>query len=185
LGEKLVLCLLVRKLCLEMFTNRIRGLSRYASNLVILMGFCRYSGTPESPSRQHPRSAVITAKLEDIRVQTERSRAALASEMRQIRNFAILTPLRKSTRDRIVGEFEPLARRVKQLRLQIQKLECEREVLHAELMSFEEEISDSVPQPEQSRTEIQREPSPAVRESRNHPTDSQPESLAPGVENRS
>jgi chromosome segregation ATPase len=145
------------------------------------MGFCRYSRTPESPSRQHPRSVVITAKLEDIRVQTERSRAALASEMRQIRNFAILTPLRKSTRDRIVGEFEPLARRVKQLRLQIQKLECEREVLYADLMSFEEEMSDAVLQPEQSRTEIQREPSPAEQASRNHPTDSQPESLSPGV----
>lgn len=103
--------------------------------------------------------------------------------MRQIRNLAILTPLRKSTRDRIVSEFEPLTRRVKQLRLQIRKLECEREVLHADLVSFEEEISSAVLQPEQSRTEIQREPSPAVRGSRNPATDSQPESLSPGVEN--
>jgi hypothetical protein len=80
-----------------------------------------------------------------------------------------------------MGEFEPLTRRVTQLRLQIQKLECEREVLHADLMSFEEEIYGAVLQPERSGTEIQRKPSPG---SRNHPTDPQLESRSPGVEHR-
>lgn len=94
--------------------------------------------------------------------------------MRQIRNLVILTPLRKSTRDRIVAELKPLARRVKQLRLQIQKLECEREVLGSDLISFEEEIiPGTVFQPEQSPTDAPREPSLG---SRRHPADSPSES---------
>jgi hypothetical protein len=105
---------------------------------------------------------VTRAKLGDVRIQTERSRVALASEMRQIRNLAILTPLHKSTRDRIVAELEPLARRVKQLRLQMRKLECEREVLGFDLVSFEAEIPGAVLQPEQSSKEATREQSPAL-----------------------
>jgi len=135
----------------------------------------RRSISSESPSLyQHPRSVVTRAKLGDVLVQTERSRAALASEMRQIRNLAILTPLRKSTRDRIVAELKPLARRVKQLRLQIQKLECEREVLGSDLISFEGEIiPGAVFQPEQSPMDAPSEPSLS---SRRHPADSPSES---------
>jgi len=77
----------------------------------------------------------------------DRSRVTLASEMRQIQNLSILTPLQKSTRDRIVAELQPLARRVKQLRLQMKKLECEREVLDSDLISFEAEIRGALLQP--------------------------------------
>lgn len=71
----------------------------------------------------------------------ERARTALESEMRQVRNLAILVPLVKSTRDHIENDLGSLARRVKQLRLQITRLECEHEVLRADLHAFEAEMA--------------------------------------------
>lgn len=61
--------------------------------------------------------------------------------MRRVRNLAILTPVLKSTREHVDTELEPVARRVKQLRLQILRLECEHEVLHSDLVAFEQEIA--------------------------------------------
>lgn len=98
-------------------------------------------GPHRTSSHFHPRSSVTNAKLREIRTHMDRARAALESEMRQVRNLAILTPLNKSTRDSIENDLEPLARRVKQLRLQITRLECEHQVLRADLVAFEEDMT--------------------------------------------
>lgn len=131
---------------------------------------------------KHPRSVVTRARLRDVQVQTERSRVALASEIRQVRNLAILTPLHKSTRNRIVAELQPLARRVKQLRLQIKKLECERDVLASDLILFEAEIPGAMLQPERSLSRVAREQCAALPGSCKHAAGCSTETLSYGVD---
>ncbi|KAF8320263.1 hypothetical protein DL93DRAFT_2163904 [Clavulina sp. PMI_390] len=86
-----------------------------------------------SDSHPDPRLAVTRAKLESLRSDMDRAWAALQAELRHVRNLGILMPVLKGTRERIEAEVDILARRVKQLRLSVARLECEHAILRDDL----------------------------------------------------
>lgn len=94
---------------------------------------------PASPcsdnSRFPPRSQVILRKIRVLDAKIASLRSRLESEERFARHIAILTPFRKSTRTRLLGAIQNLARPVMQVRLELEKLKCHRAVLHSDFVS--------------------------------------------------
>ena len=88
-----------------------------------------------SNSRFPPRSQVTLMKIRFLDAKIASLRSQLESEERFARNIAILTPFRKSTRTRLLGVIQNLARPVMQVRLELEKLKCHRAVLHSDFVS--------------------------------------------------
>ena len=87
----------------------------------------------------HHRSAFILSKIRDLDSRMSATNMALDSDLRIARNLRVLTPFQRSTRQRIQNAVEPVARRVKQLRLDLVKLQCQRDILAADLAADEED----------------------------------------------
>lgn len=85
----------------------------------------------------HPRISVTGTKLTVAQGELDRAEAALESEVRFVRNLAILTPLYKSGRDRIEATLEPLGRRIKLLRLHVARVYCLQDILRGDLAGFQ------------------------------------------------
>ena len=81
------------------------------------------------PSRSH----IIQSKIGDLELRITTLRAQLDADSRCIRNIAALTPFRKSTRSRLLATIQNMAKRVMQVRLDMEKLTCHRSVLHRDL----------------------------------------------------
>jgi hypothetical protein len=64
----------------------------------------------------------------------------LASDLRIVRNLAVLTPFANPTRQRIQLGLQPVSRRIKASRQNIARLVCCREVLCRDLLASEREI---------------------------------------------
>ncbi|KAL5519118.1 hypothetical protein ACEPAH_801 [Sanghuangporus vaninii] len=92
-----------------------------------------------SVSNTHSRSRIVLTKIREFESKIESARTQLDSEIRLVHNLAILTPFQRSTRDRLQTSLISLARRIKQLRLDIVKVTCFRDVLAADLASEERE----------------------------------------------
>lgn len=94
------------------------------------------SSDTESPTLQS-RFQIVLSKINEIDSKIKTTREQLNSEIRVVRNIAVLTPFQRSTRDRLQNSVTGLARRIKQLRLDIVQLTCYRDVLAADLTSEE------------------------------------------------
>ncbi|KDR85154.1 hypothetical protein GALMADRAFT_233811 [Galerina marginata CBS 339.88] len=88
-----------------------------------------------SNSRLPSRSQIIQSKIRDLDSKISASQSQLDSDMRLIRNIAILTPFQKSSRSRLSTTLQNMAKRVSQLRLDLAKLNCHRVVLRSDLSS--------------------------------------------------
>lgn len=78
------------------------------------------------PSRSH----IIQSKIRDLDSRITALRAQLDADSRCIRNIAALTPFRKSTGSRLLAAMQNMAKRVMQVRLDMERLTCYRVVLH-------------------------------------------------------
>ena len=81
------------------------------------------------PSRSH----IIESKLRDLDSRITALRAQHDADSRCIRNIAALTPFRKSTGSRLLAAMQNMAKRVMQVRLDMERLTCYRVVLHRDL----------------------------------------------------
>lgn len=86
-------------------------------------------------SRLPSRSQIIQSKILELDSKIAASQTQLDSDIRFIRNIAILTPFQKSTRSRLAASVQGVAKRITQLRLEMEKLKCHREVLRCDLSS--------------------------------------------------
>jgi len=92
--------------------------------------------SPTLTSRRLPsRTHVIQSKIRDFDLKIIALQAQLDADSRCIRNIAALTPFQKSTRSRLVGAIQNMAKRVMQVRLDMERLMCYRSVLHRDLTS--------------------------------------------------
>ena len=83
------------------------------------------------PSRSH----IIQSKIRNLDSRIIALRAQLDTDSRCIRNIAALTPFRKSTGSRLLAAMQNMAKRVMQVRLDMERLTCYRFVLHRDLTS--------------------------------------------------
>lgn len=83
------------------------------------------------PSRFH----VVQSKICDLDSRITALRAQLDADSRCIRHIATLAPFQKSTRSRLLAVVQNMAKRVMQVRLDMERLTCHRFVLHCDLKS--------------------------------------------------
>ncbi|KAH8835319.1 hypothetical protein DL96DRAFT_1519946 [Flagelloscypha sp. PMI_526] len=88
---------------------------------------------PLAPSALRTRAQIIQSKLSDLASKASVATAQLDSDLRFVRNVAILTPFQRTTRDRLTLAVQSVSQRVMQLRLELSKYACHREVLLADL----------------------------------------------------
>jgi hypothetical protein len=89
--------------------------------------------------RLSSRSQIIRRKILDLESRISVQQAQLDSDMRFVRNISILTPFQRSTRDRLQAAIQNVAKRIMQVRLDLEKLTCHREVLANDLSAEERE----------------------------------------------
>ena len=94
-------------------------------------------------SRFPTRSQIIQSKIRDLDAKLSASQSQLDSDMRFIHNLSILTPFQKSTRSRLSATVQSIAKRIAQVRLEIEKIRCHRDVLRADLTSEDRSWNDS------------------------------------------
>ncbi|KAL0950980.1 hypothetical protein HGRIS_007727 [Hohenbuehelia grisea] len=83
------------------------------------------------------RSQIITSKIHELDLKITAAQGQLDADLRFTRNIAILSPFQKATRDRLELAVQGVARRIMQMRLEIARHECHREVLSKDLASEE------------------------------------------------
>jgi len=89
------------------------------------------SHTSRLPSRSH----IIQSKVRDLDARILATQSQLDSDLRFVRNIGTLTPFQKATRERLVVAVQGMAKRIMQVRLEITKLSCHREVLSNDLIA--------------------------------------------------
>lgn len=92
----------------------------------------------ESTSGQS-RSRIIMSKIQEFETKIEATRVQLESDIRVVRNLSILAPFRRATRERLQTAIINLGGSIKQLRLEIIKTACYRDVLATDLASEDRE----------------------------------------------
>ncbi|KAF9569725.1 hypothetical protein CPC08DRAFT_701617 [Agrocybe pediades] len=102
-----------------------------------------HSSSSTTNARLPTRSQIIQAKIRDLEDRTTATQSQLDSDLRLIRNLSILTPFQKSTRARLSAAVQITAKRVNQLRLEMEKLRCHMDVLRADLASEDRSWNDS------------------------------------------
>jgi hypothetical protein len=90
------------------------------------------SGTTGS-SKLPSRSQVIQSKIRDLESRLSATQTLLDSDLRLVRNIAVLTPFQQATRDRLRVTVQNSAKKIMQLRLELEKLACHRQVLATDL----------------------------------------------------
>ncbi|RPD82664.1 hypothetical protein L226DRAFT_475998 [Lentinus tigrinus ALCF2SS1-7] len=93
--------------------------------------------TDDAKPRLSSRPEIIKSKVEDLNSKIALARNQLDTDMRFVRNLAVLTPFQRATRDRVQAAVQNVAKRVMQVRLDIEKLVCHRDVLTADLAAEE------------------------------------------------
>ncbi|KAF7791941.1 hypothetical protein EIP86_002967 [Pleurotus ostreatoroseus] len=98
--------------------------------------------TPTSPTfeseepttlRLSSRSQIIRSKVRDLESRISAQQTQLDTDLRFVRNVALLTPFQRATRDRLESAVQSVAKRVMQVRLEMEKLTCHRNVLAGDL----------------------------------------------------
>ena len=99
--------------------------------------------TSTSKHEEHPaprissRSKIIQAKIRDLQSKISRAQTQLESDMRFVRNIAVLTPFQRTTRERLQVSVQGVSKRIMQVRLDMEKLICHRDVLSRDLLAEE------------------------------------------------
>ncbi|KAJ6604336.1 hypothetical protein DFH09DRAFT_1442722, partial [Mycena vulgaris] len=93
------------------------------------------SSTPSQNSRLPSRSHIIQSKVRDLDARISATQSQLDSDLRFVRNIATLTPFQRATRERLLVAVQGIAKRIMQVRLDITKLSCHREVLSNDLIA--------------------------------------------------
>ncbi|RXW24756.1 hypothetical protein EST38_g1055 [Candolleomyces aberdarensis] len=86
-----------------------------------------------SPTRPPTRSGITQRKIDELQSELAAVRAELDTDLRVIRNIAILKPFQKATRGRLLTPVQNVAGRVASLRLKIALLECHLSVLQQDV----------------------------------------------------
>lgn len=81
------------------------------------------------------RSQIIQSKVRDLESKLSAAQTQLDSDLRIVRNIGMLTPFQRSTRDRLSVAVQGVAKRVMQVRIDIERLVCYRDVLSTDLMA--------------------------------------------------
>ncbi|TFK41002.1 hypothetical protein BDQ12DRAFT_678725 [Crucibulum laeve] len=81
-----------------------------------------------------PRASIIQTKVEELDIKIASANIQLETYLRSIRNIAILAPFQRTTRERLLLSVQNKARYVMNLRLELAKHICHREVLSNDLL---------------------------------------------------
>lgn len=81
------------------------------------------------------RSQIIQTKIRDLESRITATQASLDTDLRFVRNVATLTPFQKATRDRLQVAVQSISKRVSQMRLDLTRLTCHRDVLASDLVA--------------------------------------------------
>ncbi|KAF7339914.1 Arf guanine nucleotide exchange factor sec74 [Mycena venus] len=93
------------------------------------------TSTASHASRLPSRSHIIQSKVRDLDARISATQSQLDSDLRFVRNIGTLTPFQKATRERLVVAVQGIAKRIMQVRLELTKLSCHREVLSNDLIA--------------------------------------------------
>lgn len=85
------------------------------------------------------RSRIIRSKVRDLESKIALAQIQLDSDMRFVRNIAVLTPFQRATRERLQVSVQNIAKRIMLVRLDMEKLVCHRDVLSKDLVAEERE----------------------------------------------
>jgi len=105
--------------------------------------------SPEShaSARSNPRlptrSDVIQSKIQELESRISASQSQLDSDMRCIRNIAILTPFQSATRAKLLVTVQGMAKRITQLRMSLAQLVCHHTVLSNDLAAESRSLNHS------------------------------------------
>ncbi|KAH8100636.1 hypothetical protein BXZ70DRAFT_893014 [Cristinia sonorae] len=106
-------------------------------------------GVPSSKSLSKPkrhereakrissRSKIIQSKIRELQSKIAIAQSQLDQDLRFIRNIAVLTPFQQATRERLRLAVLNVSKRVMQVRLDLEKLMCHRDVLAQDLLAEE------------------------------------------------
>lgn len=83
------------------------------------------------------RSKIILSKVQDLDSKISLARTQLDTDLRFVRNIGVLAPFQRSTRERLQAAVQTAARRIMQVRLDMEKLVCHRDVLSHDLLAEE------------------------------------------------
>ncbi|KZT74714.1 hypothetical protein DAEQUDRAFT_807047 [Daedalea quercina L-15889] len=97
----------------------------------------RSANSHSERSRRMSRSEILRRKLHDLETQIATAQTQLETDMRLVRNLAVLTPFQRATRERVHVAGQGAAKRVMQARLDLEKLVCHRDVLADDLQAGE------------------------------------------------
>ncbi|KAF9068070.1 hypothetical protein BDP27DRAFT_1224844 [Rhodocollybia butyracea] len=84
---------------------------------------------PEEHTSLPSRSRVVLSKIRNLESKISASQTQLESDIRFVRNVATLTPFQRSTRERLVLAVQNIAKRITQVRLDLVRYTCHRDVL--------------------------------------------------------
>jgi len=79
------------------------------------------------------RSQIIQSKIRDLELSITSAETSLDIDMRFARNMAILTPFQRATRHRLQAAVQNVSKRVMQMRINLTKLRCHRDILSGDL----------------------------------------------------
>lgn len=79
------------------------------------------------------RSQIVQSKISDLESRIVAAESLLDADMRFVRNVAIMTPFQKATRDRLQAAVQNVSKRIMQMRIDLIKLTCHRDVLSGDL----------------------------------------------------
>ncbi|KIK71180.1 hypothetical protein GYMLUDRAFT_66390 [Collybiopsis luxurians FD-317 M1] len=93
----------------------------------------RKSYSLDGETRLPSRSRIVVSKIRDLESKISASQTQLDSDIRFVRNVATLTPFQRSTRERLTLAVQSLAKRIMQVRLDLARYMCHRDVLYNDL----------------------------------------------------
>ncbi|TCD63389.1 hypothetical protein EIP91_005597 [Steccherinum ochraceum] len=91
----------------------------------------------EDPPRISSRSKILQSKVHDLQSKIMVAQKQLDADMRFVRNIVVLTPFQRATRERLLLSVQNVSKRVMQVRLDLEKLVCHRDVLSRDLLAEE------------------------------------------------
>lgn len=100
------------------------------------------------------RSYMIHTRVEDLENRICAANAQISSSMHVARNLAILTPFRKSTRDRLQDIIQTMSKKIQAMRLDVTKLICHRNILLHDLAVEERNFKQATSLALQAATEM-------------------------------
>ncbi|KAG6845991.1 hypothetical protein H0H87_011039 [Tephrocybe sp. NHM501043] len=83
------------------------------------------------------RLSIVRSKVDELELRITAAQSQLDTNMRLVQNIAVLTPFQKSTRDRLIIAVQDVAQRIMQVRLEITRLTCHRDILINDIASEE------------------------------------------------